>query len=282
MAGASISRSPSRSPRRRNPPTPPRRGRSPARCHRHEVVVHERIIREGGGSVQYPVLTRTNYADWAIIMRVQLQAQGLWDAVNLGDVNDNEDRLVLAALLRAVPPELVRTLAARDNAKAAWDTLKTLRVSDDRVREAKAQVHHREFDQMRFKDRESIEEFALRLMTLVNDLETLGDPIDEHKAVRKFLRVVPQKYRHMATSIETLLDLRTMSIEELSGRLLTVEENSALDSDDHSGRLLLTSEEWEARRKATRGNGTSGSDNQKKPKGGKSGGGGGKTRGCDG
>jgi len=59
-------------------------------------------------------------------------------------------------------------------------------------------VHRREFDQMRFKDRESIEEFTLWLMTLINDLEILGDPIDEHKAVRKFLRAVPRKYRQMA------------------------------------------------------------------------------------
>src|SRR5881394_2865509 len=86
----------------------------------------------------------------------------------------------------------------------------------------------------------------------------------------------------MATSIETLLDLKMMSIEELSGRLLAVEENSALDSDDHSGRLLLTAEEWEARRKATRGNGASGSGGRKKPKGGKPGGGSGKPRGRDG
>src|SRR5438105_9585632 len=108
MAGSSISRLPSRSPRRRDPPAPPPRGRSPARRHRREVVVRERIIREGGGSVQYPVLTRPNYADWVIIMRVRLQAQGLWNAVNIGEVDDHEDRLALAALLRAVPPELVR------------------------------------------------------------------------------------------------------------------------------------------------------------------------------
>src|SRR5438128_2374784 len=101
---------------------------------------------------------------------------------------------------------------------------------------------------MQFKDGESIEEFALQLTTLVNDLEIIGDPIDEHKAVRKFLCAVTCKYRQMATSIKTLLDLKTMSIEELRGRLLAVEENSVLDGDDHSGRLLLTAEEWEAHR----------------------------------
>src|SRR5438128_1714460 len=101
MAGSSVSRSPSRSPRCRDPPAPPRRCRSSARHHGREVVVRERIIREGGGSAQYPVLTHTNYVDWAIIMRIQLQAQGLWDTVNLGDVDDHEDYLALAALLRA-------------------------------------------------------------------------------------------------------------------------------------------------------------------------------------
>jgi hypothetical protein len=37
-----------------------------------------------------------------------------------------------------VPPELVRVLAAKDNAKAAWDTIKILRVGAERVRDAKA------------------------------------------------------------------------------------------------------------------------------------------------
>jgi hypothetical protein len=69
-------------------------------------------------------------------MRVQLQVHGLWEAVSEGDVDDHEDRAALAALLRAVPPELVRTLAAKDNAKVAWDTLKTLRVGAKRVRDA--------------------------------------------------------------------------------------------------------------------------------------------------
>jgi hypothetical protein len=37
-----------------------------------------------------------------------------------------------------VPPELFRTLTAKENAKAAWGTLKTLRVRAERIRDAKA------------------------------------------------------------------------------------------------------------------------------------------------
>jgi hypothetical protein len=35
--------------------------------------------------------------------------------------------------------------------------------------------------------------------------------------VQKILRIVPPQYAQMACSIETLLDLQHMSIEELSG-----------------------------------------------------------------
>jgi hypothetical protein len=74
------------------------------------------------------------------MMRVQLQVHGLWVAVNEGAVDEDEDRAALSALLRAVSPELVHTLAAKDNTKAAWDTLKTLHVGAERVREATAQT----------------------------------------------------------------------------------------------------------------------------------------------
>jgi hypothetical protein len=50
----------------------------------------------------------------------------------------------------------------------------------------------------------------------------------------------------MACSIEMLLDLSTLSIEELSDRLAAVEGCGGPEQDD-AGRLLLTVEVWAAR-----------------------------------
>jgi hypothetical protein len=44
-------------------------------------------------------------------------------------------------------------------------------------------------------------------------LEVLSDPVDDKKVILKFLCVVPKKYKQMARSIESLLDLKTMSVE---------------------------------------------------------------------
>jgi hypothetical protein len=55
-------------------------------------------------------------------MQIQLQVHGLWDAIDNGECDDHDDQTALSPLLRAVPPELIRTLTAKDNAKVAWDT----------------------------------------------------------------------------------------------------------------------------------------------------------------
>uniref|UniRef100_A0ACD6A031 Uncharacterized protein n=1 Tax=Avena sativa TaxID=4498 RepID=A0ACD6A031_AVESA len=235
----------------------PRRGRSPSRRGGGELVVRESVVRESTGSANYPTLTRSNYAEWAMVMRVQLQAQHLWDVIEYGTDEDGDDRAALAALLRAVPPELVRTLAVKDCAKTAWETIKTMRLGCERVREAKAQTRRREWEELRFKSGESIEDFAIRLTAIVNDLELLGDPIDEYKAVLKFLRVVPKKYRMIAMAIEQTVRLRDLTIEELTGRFTTAEEGYELDdATEGVGKLLLTEEEWAARQRQ-RGQGSS-------------------------
>jgi hypothetical protein len=40
-------------------------------------VVVQRIVREVGGGTAFPVLTKTGYTDWVMLMRVKLKARGL-------------------------------------------------------------------------------------------------------------------------------------------------------------------------------------------------------------
>jgi hypothetical protein len=46
---------------------------------------------------------------------------------------------------------------------------------------------------------------------------------DEERAVEKLIRCIPEKYKQIARSIESLLDLSTMSIEEAIGLLKVVD-----------------------------------------------------------
>lgn len=58
----------------------------------------------------------------------------------------------------------------------------------------------------------------------------------------KLLWCVPTKYRHITLSIETLLDLSELSIEDVSGRLAMVdqEEQAPTEPVAIGGKLIFT------------------------------------------
>jgi hypothetical protein len=61
-------------------------------------------VREVGvGPANWPILTKVNYTEWALIMKIKLQAKNLWDAIETGDVTLHENRMALDAITSAVP-----------------------------------------------------------------------------------------------------------------------------------------------------------------------------------
>jgi hypothetical protein len=200
----------------------------------------------GMSSTVFPLLTRSNYHDWSLLMCVILEGRGWWKAVETGDAGFTDDRLALEAILRVVPPEMLATPAVKKTTKEAWDTLKTLRLGAERVRESRAQTLRLNYEEIKFCPGESIDDFAMRLQALANELEVLGDPLDEKKVVLKLLCIAPKRYKQLCWLIESLVDLNTLSIEELLGRLKVVDERDD-DEHDSSSKLLLMEDQWRAR-----------------------------------
>jgi hypothetical protein len=64
----------------------------------------QRVMREiGVRPANWPLLTKMNYTEWALIMKMKLQARNLWEAIQPGDVTLQEDRMVLDAITSMVP-----------------------------------------------------------------------------------------------------------------------------------------------------------------------------------
>ena len=51
--------------------------------------------------------------------------------------------------------------------------------------------------------------------------------LDEERAVEKFLRCMPKRYEQLVFSIETLLDLQDLSINDVAGRFKVVEDRES-------------------------------------------------------
>ncbi|CAA7409803.1 unnamed protein product [Spirodela intermedia] len=177
--------------------------------------VVQRVIHEVSAGAGFPMLTKTNYSDWALLMKA------------------------LDALCSAVPAEMWPVIVDKETAKEAWEAIATIRIGDDR------------FDSATFKEGESVEDYALRLNSMALTLTTLGDKVEETQVVEKIIRSVPQRFKQIVVAITMLLDVSTLTVADLTGRLKTAEDafEKPPSAMHHDGKLYLTEEEWDAQRR---------------------------------
>ena len=103
----------------------------------------------------------------------------------------------------------------------------------------------KELSEIRFKDSKSVDDFSMRITGLANSITTLSGSISEIELVKKMLQVVPDHLDQVAISIEILLDVNDLTVEEVTRRLRNIEQRkkNTASAVDKEGRLLLTEEE---------------------------------------
>jgi hypothetical protein len=89
----------------------------------------------------------------------------------------------------------------------------------------------------------------LSVLTLLQQKMVLfgDDTYSEERVIEKLFRCIPEKYKQIARSIESLLDLSTMSIEEAIGRIKVIDGDEPQPLSGPitiSGKLHLTREQW--------------------------------------
>jgi hypothetical protein len=97
------------------------------------------VIKKSMTGIVYPMLMRTNYNEWSAVVCMNLQAAGLWEAVQYGGVEYHGDHHALALLLRAVLADMQAGLANKESVRDAWESIRRIRVGADRVKEANAE-----------------------------------------------------------------------------------------------------------------------------------------------
>lgn len=77
-----------------------------------------------------------------------------------------------------------------------------------------------EFERLKMKDTEKIDDFSGKLSKIASKSAALGVNIEEPKLVKKFLTSLPRrKYIHIVASLEQVLNLNDTSFEDIIGRL---------------------------------------------------------------
>jgi hypothetical protein len=170
-----------------------------------------------------------------------------------------------------VPLDVEATIADKTTTNMAWDAIALQRISSERVRRATLQRLRGEWEGLTFQPSEQVEDFAVRLTNLMGQMARNGDTdLTEERAVEKFLRSMPKRYTQIVNSIETLLDFEQHTIEDVTGRLKSVQDREQAPESDSAavgGKLLYTADRWRAFDKEE-GAGPS-KDRRRHPRGGK-------------
>lgn len=196
----------------------------------------------------YPMLSRANYTTWSVKMKVYMQAQGVWEAIEPEDpktkAETKKDKMALAIIYQGIPEDMLLIVAEKKSAKEAWEAIKTMSVGGDRVQKAKVQTLKTELEMLRMRDTEQLDEFCMKLYGIVTNIRVLGEKVEEAYVVKKLLRSVPSKYLQIASTIEQFGDLEQMTVEEIVGRLKAHEERIRGQIDSTGNQLMLTEDEW--------------------------------------
>jgi hypothetical protein len=94
-----------------------------------------------------------------------------------------------------------------------------MRVGDDRVKKAMMQQLCQKFELATFDDGETVENYALHLSGMAVHLTMLSEEVKDNEIIMKKLRSLPPRLKQITIMIKTLLNVSTMSIVDLTGRL---------------------------------------------------------------
>jgi len=213
------------------------------------------------------VLTPSSYTAWAIKMEAILDAQGLWEVVSpSNDVVEDarKSKTARAHLMQALPEDILMQVSKKPTAAGVWEVLKTRFVGTDWVRTACLATLKGELDSLIMADDDGLDEYARKISAMAARFASLGSTHDDAAMVKKLLDTVPDWLYPAAAGIEQFCDVAAMPFEEALGRLKAFDERLRRRSQLSGGQgtsgdqvdggwLLLTEEEWRARRKGKSG-----------------------------
>ncbi|KAL0317184.1 UNVERIFIED_CONTAM: putative mitochondrial protein [Sesamum angustifolium] len=173
--------------------------------------------------ISVPIFSGQNYDYWAIKMKTYFQSQKLWEIVEEG-VTLPEDSSTSSSAEKAVADHIFPRISVATSAKEAWSILQKEYQGNAKVRIIKLQTLRRDFENMKMKDSETIDEYYTKVRELVNQLKAYGEDIPEKRVVEKLLISVTEKYDPIVTTIEETKDITTLTVTELVGSLEAYEK----------------------------------------------------------
>ncbi|XP_019191068.1 PREDICTED: uncharacterized protein LOC109185584 [Ipomoea nil] len=102
------------------------------------------------------------------------------------------------------------------------------------------------FENLKMEEEENITQFNARVLSISGDAFNLGEPIPEHRIVKKILRSLPGRFLIKVTAIQEKKDLNTYKLSDLMGNLQTYELEMLQNQKNNGKGITLQSKQEES------------------------------------
>jgi hypothetical protein len=157
-----------------------------------------------------------------------MEDQGVWEVVEPSEESRAESQLIAAQrsakdkkvkahLLQCLSDELLMQVAGMKTGKEVWECLKSRFVGADRVKDARLQTLKCEFEALRMKDDEKIDQYASKISGMAVKYGNLGGTLDDAAMVKKLFDTVLDRYITVVAGIEQFFDMKKLPFEDELG-----------------------------------------------------------------
>ncbi|GKC21964.1 retrovirus-related pol polyprotein from transposon TNT 1-94 [Tanacetum coccineum] len=184
-----------------------------------------------------PIFKGEKYHLWSLKMSTLFKSQELWELVENGFVdpkpdepdqalqdNRKKDAKALFFIQSALDDDIFPRIASANTSNQAWEILKQEFLGDKKVITVKLQTLRREFETLKMKDKESVQDYLSRVSGIVNQMKSYGENVTDEVTVSKVLRSLSSNFDHVVAAIEESKDLSVYTFDELMSSLLAHED----------------------------------------------------------
>ncbi|TXG53604.1 hypothetical protein EZV62_018860 [Acer yangbiense] len=199
-----------------------------------------------------------NYQIWTVKMKSYLKAFGLWEYVvegkqvpqlsanpTIAQMKQHEEEKMkkdktTTCLHYALSDSVFTSIMHLETSKSIWDELKSRFEGSERVKSVKLLTLKREFENLKMKDFETVNDYSSKLSDLVNQMRLYGDIVEDYKVVEKMLVSLLDKFVAKVYAIEESCDLGALTVSEMVSKLQAQEQRLALRNDGDMEEAFLT------------------------------------------
>nr|GEX14611.1 hypothetical protein [Tanacetum cinerariifolium] len=118
-------------------------------------------------------------------------------------------------IVQGLPPEVYALVSNHKVAKELWEIIQLLMHKTSLTKQERECKLYDEFDKFAYKKGETLRDFYLRFLLLLNDMNICNVKLEQFQANTKFLNTIPPEWRKLVTDVKLVQDLHTTNIDQL-------------------------------------------------------------------